>query len=218
MKKKRGFSILYMFLLTLFFTAVVSLVYGINADRIAVNEKIKLQRIILQVLDVPIPQGAEDREVLEIFNKRVTSRDVEGNTIYIAAAEEGKSVEGYAIGLQGPGFWGPVYGMMGLSPQLDRVLGIAFYKHSETPGLGGRITESWFIDQFKGKAIPDMQGGKQPFFHLKAPGTAKAANEVDAITGATGTSMAVERLINADLSRYLPLLAQLRSESTRSAQ
>jgi len=210
MKKIRRFSIYYMFLLTLIFTVVVTAVYEIHVDRIEVNEKIKLQKIILQVLDVPVPEGAEDREVLDIFNKRVKSKDVEGNTIYIATSENGESVEGYAIGLQGPGFWGPVYGMMGISPQLDRVLGIAFYKHSETPGLGGRITEFWFIDQFKGKKIGDIQGEQKPFFRLKSPGTAKASNEVDAITGATGTSRAVERLINKDLRRSLPLLAQLR--------
>ncbi|MBI4772855.1 MAG: FMN-binding protein [Deltaproteobacteria bacterium] len=212
MKKIRSFSIYYMFLLTLFFTAVVSLIHGLNEERITVNEKIKLQRIILQVLDISLPAEADDRQALEIFNKRVASKEVDGNAIYIATSEDGHGIEGYAIDLHGPGFWGPVYGMMGIGPKLDRVLGIAFYKHTETPGLGGRITESWFMDQFKGKKIGDMQGETAPYFRLKPPGTAKVPHEVDAIAGATGTSRAVERLINEGLHRYLPLLAQLPPE------
>ena len=86
-------------------------------------------------------------------------------------------------------------------------LGVAFYKHSETPGLGGRITESWFVDQFKGKELKPS-GKKDEYFYLVPPGQEKGANNVDAITGATLTSEGVERFMNRDLEKYLPIIAK----------
>ena len=52
MIRKRAFSVFYMFLLTLFFSSVVSGVHLINEERIESNEKTSLQRIILDVLAV----------------------------------------------------------------------------------------------------------------------------------------------------------------------
>ena len=49
-----------------------------------------------------------------------------------------------------------------LSPDLDRVLNIQFLDQKETPGLGARVEESWFTDQFEGlqvawDAAPDQR-------------------------------------------------------------
>ena len=61
--KKRLFSIVYMFLITLLFTSLVSAVKIINEERIERNEKIKLQRIVLEVLGIPLQPGASDGAV-----------------------------------------------------------------------------------------------------------------------------------------------------------
>jgi Na+-transporting NADH:ubiquinone oxidoreductase subunit C len=207
MTRKRIFSVAYMFLVTFFFTGIVSGIYEINRERIAINEEIKLQKIILKVLGVQVEPGTLDARVRQIFGDRVKRETGQGRTIYRGFAEDGKTLIGYALPLFGPGFWGPVYGMVAVNPKLDRVLGIAFYRHSETPGLGGRITEAWFEEQFKGKTLlPPEQEGR--YFSFRPPGTAKAQNEVDAITGATGTSKAVERLIDRSLKDYLPWIAE----------
>ena len=49
--KKRLFSVAYMFLLTLFFTGLVSGIKAVNEKRIKINEDLKLQKIILQVFN-----------------------------------------------------------------------------------------------------------------------------------------------------------------------
>lgn len=207
MTRKRIFSVVYMFLLTFFFTGIVSGIYEINRERIAINEEIKLQKIILKVLGVQVPPGTLDARVRQIFGDRVKRETGQGRTIYRGFAKDGKTLTGYALPLFGPGFWGPIYGMMAIDPQMERVIGIAFYRHNETPGLGGRITEAWFEEQFKGKTIlPPAQEGR--YFSFRPPGTAKAQNEVDAITGATGTSKAVERLIDRSLKDYLPWITE----------
>ncbi len=209
MKRNRAFSVLYMFLITLFFGTVVSIVYGLNQDRIETNDRIKLEGIILKVLNISVPPGVEGQGVLELFKNRVKTVQLESGPVYIGKSDHGAGTVGYAFQLSGPGFWGPIHGMMGLGPDLREVLGVAFYKHSETPGLGGRISESWFTEQFKGKMLPSSPAPDEVFFRLRPPEAVKGANEVDAVTGATGTSKAVERLINASIHRVLPQLAEL---------
>jgi Na+-transporting NADH:ubiquinone oxidoreductase subunit C len=207
MIKRRLFSVVYMFGLTFFFTALVSTIYEVNRERIAINEEIKLQRVALEVLGMEPEQGTPDKRVREIFGRRVKVEEKEGRILYRGFTEDGKTLVGYAFPLYGAGFWGPIYGMMGVDPQLERVIGVSFYRHSETPGLGGRITEAWFKDQFAGKRLlPRGKEGK--YFSLVTPGTAQAEGDLDAITGATGTSRAVDRLLDETLKDYLPWIAR----------
>ncbi len=210
MIKKRLFSIAYMFGLTFFFTALVSGIYEINQERIAINEEIKLQKIVLEVLGIEPEPGATDIRVREIFERRVKVEEGNGRILYRGVTEDGRTVIGYAFPLFGAGFWGPLYGMMGIDPQLERVIKVAFYRHSETPGLGGRITETWFKDQFAGRRLL-APGAEGRYFSLVPPGTSRAANELDAITGATGTSRGVERLLDGNLKDYLPWIVREKS-------
>ncbi len=200
--KKRLFSIAYMFFITLFFTSIVSGVKVLNEERIERNQKAKLQRIILSVLQIPRNEEPSDERVNQIFETRIKSIHVEGTTLYLGYDEEGKTILGYAFPVGGPGFWGPIFGMVAVDSEASKILGIAFYKHAETPGLGARITEDWFKDQFKGLPIFPVEEGKK-IFYLKPEGTGEAPNELDAVTGATGTSRAVEGFLNNGLDRYL---------------
>jgi len=200
--KKRLYSIAFMFVLTFFFTAVVSAVKVYNEEKIETNQQVKLQKIILQVLGIPVEQRAPNREVLQVFEKRVKTIEVKQKALYVGYAEDGKKITGYAFPIGGAGFWGPVYGMVGVDPEASKILGIAFYKHSETPGLGARIAEPWFTKQFKGLPIFTVQGDRK-IFYLKPAGPGKRPNELDAVTGATGTSRAVEAFVNRDLDHFL---------------
>ena len=200
--KKRVLSVVYMFLITLFFASLVSTVKLLSERKIEFNQAIKLQRIILQVLNIPTEERMAKEDFSRIFKNRVKEIDVEGRTLYVGYEEDGRTIQGYAFPVGGPGFWGPIQGMVGITPDATKVLGIAFFKHSETPGLGGRITETWFLDQFKDLPLYPIEGN-QNIFYLGPAGTGKAPNELDAITGATNTSSAVEAFLNQDLDYFL---------------
>jgi Na+-transporting NADH:ubiquinone oxidoreductase subunit C len=200
--KKRLYSIVFMFVLTFVFAAVVSAVKVHNEERIQINQQVKLQRVILKVLGVPVDEKAPNRGVIQAFERRVKAIEVKQQTLYVGYGEDGKQITGYAFPVGGAGFWGPVYGMVSVDPEASKILGIAFYRHSETPGLGARITETWFTKQFAGLPIFPVEGDKKIFF-LKPAGPGKGPNELDAITGATGTSRAVEAFVNRDLDRFL---------------
>jgi Na+-transporting NADH:ubiquinone oxidoreductase subunit C len=191
-----------MFVLTFFFAALVSAVKIHNEERIQTNQQVKLQRIVLEVLGMPADEKVTNREVIQTFEKRVKPIEVKGQTLYVGYAEDRERITGYAFPVSGPGFWGRVYGMVSVDPEASRILRIAFYRHSETPGLGARITEPWFTKQFAGLALFPVEGGEKNFY-LKPEGPGKRPNELDAITGATGTSRAVETFVNRDLDRFL---------------
>jgi Na+-transporting NADH:ubiquinone oxidoreductase subunit C len=77
---------------------------------------------------------------------------------------------------------------VGFDARLEKLTGVDFLKQAETPGLGARIGESWFREQFRGKRGP---------FSTVGEGEPAAENQFDAITGATLTSNFVKDLLNA---------------------
>lgn len=78
---------------------------------------------------------------------------------------------------------------------LETLKGIEVLDHSETPGLGGRMTEEQFKNQFIGKKL------KPPLIVVRGK-KAEASNEVDAITGATNTSKGIEAFINDAMKEF----------------
>ena len=79
------------------------------------------------------------------------------------------------------------------------IQGLTFYKHGETPGLGGEVDNAKWKASWKGKTAYDSSG--KPQMDVKK-GLAKQGsdNEIDGLSGATLTSIGVEDLINFWLS------------------
>jgi Na+-transporting NADH:ubiquinone oxidoreductase subunit C len=75
---------------------------------------------------------------------------------------------------------------------LKTLTGIEFIKQNETPGLGGRITESWFKEQFRGKRWP---------LSVVPEGDPAGDQEFQAITGATNTTNGIRDILNNRLAR-----------------
>jgi Na+-transporting NADH:ubiquinone oxidoreductase subunit C len=200
--KKQVISVLYMFMISLFFAALVGAVKGINEARIESNRIEKLRRVILGVLNIPVERGVSAADLSLLFSARVMDIKVEDRTLYVGYETDGRTVSGYALPVGGPGFWGPISGIVGISPDGGKITGLAFYRHNETPGLGGRITEDWFTGQFKGLPIFPVEGDRN-IFYLRPEGTGSAPNELDAITGATNTSAAVQAFLNRELDTFL---------------
>ena len=93
--------------------------------------------------------------------------------------------------MAGQGLWGSIRGYLGVSASFDRLLGLEFVEQNETPGLGGRIDEAWFKAQFTD--LP-LQHGEELVY----------GENLDAVTGATSSSNAVLRIVNAALDEFMP--------------
>lgn len=191
-------SVIFMFVTALVFTTLVTVVKIANEDRIEQNQKVKLQRTILNVLGLNKKNLLTAENISEVYNKRIKKEKAGDRTIYTCYDDEGKAVTGYAFPVDGAGFWGPVYAMVAVNPKATKLLGVSFYRHTETPGLGGRISEDWFSDQFKGLSLEVTDNDSQ-YFYLTPEGEKKRYNDLDAITGASRTSDAVELFLNREL-------------------
>ena len=64
------------------------------------------------------------------------------------------------------------------------------------------MTEEWFTNQFIGLPLYPTEEDKK-IFYLRRTGTKEAPNDLDAITGATGTSRGIEVFLNKELDRFL---------------
>jgi len=122
--------------------------------------------------------------------------------VYVLA-KDGEEIT--VLPIYGAGLWGPVWGYIAYKSDLKTIVGAYFDHASETPGLGGKITEPDFQGQFTGKQVDFSD--KAPFAIVKGGAPAGKANAIDAITGATMTSNGVNDAINTWLKAYEPFFA-----------
>lgn len=99
--------------------------------------------------------------------------------------------------VHGRGFASTLYGYLGLSRDTRTVVGLNFFVHGETPGLGALIDESKWRAQWYGKKVWDDTGkpGLGVSDRAVEKGSSEALYLVDGLTGATWTSRGVTNLL-----------------------
>ena len=73
-------------------------------------------------------------------------------------------------------------------------------------GLGARIGERWFQEQFNGKPVFAGENTEAVALKVVKAGASKAENEIDGVTGATLTSDGVSAMVQDGLSVYLSFI------------
>ncbi|MHC4516137.1 MAG: NADH:ubiquinone reductase (Na(+)-transporting) subunit C [Planctomycetota bacterium] len=134
-------------------------------------------------------------------------RDHEYDAVYVADTPAGTV---YCVPISGPGLWSILYGFLALKDDLNTVVGITFYQHGETPGLGGEVEKSWWREDWKGKKILE-DGRLVSITVLRGRGNPnRGPHEVDGISGSTITCNGVARFIKEDLQNFELYFKQLR--------
>lgn len=121
-------------------------------------------------------------------------RIAKNGLVYVILKED--KVSQLILPVQGYGLWSTMYGFTALSleKQPIEINGLTFYKHAETPGLGGRIVEVDWLKKWQG--VEPYGQTWQPHVDLVKKRDAHHKNQVDAIAGATLTSNGVECMMN----------------------
>lgn len=121
-----------------------------------------------------------------------------------------------AIGFifRGIGFWDAIVGILVLENDLSKIKNIRILTQSETPGLGARIEETWFTDQFRGLTI-DWDAGNDERIIIGPSPRPNLTNRVDAITGATQTSLALMKTLNRELTLFRQTYSQRMNDHGR---
>lgn len=135
--------------------------------------------------------------------------------VYLLRDAEDK-IKTIVLPVHGYGLWSTLYGFLALASDTRTVVGLSFYEHADTPGLGGEVDNPRWKALWPGKQVYDDYW--QPAIQLikggVAPDAPEAQHQVDALSGATLTNQGVENLLRFWLGDdgFAPFLSRLRRE------
>ena len=182
------YTVPFTFVVAFVFVALLALSNEGTRVRTAQNQEIAEKTAFLEAFGMAT---RKDQDPLALYDAAVAVNRVDGLTFY----ETGAGVEKKrAVRFSGAGLWGTISGVMAVDSSLSRILGMRIIDHNETPGLGGRIAEDWFQEQFSGERIVDGR------IRIRGSGDRDPENGiVDAVTGATRTSQAMQAILNESI-------------------
>ena len=107
-------------------------------------------------------------------------------------------VKAVAFDAKGTGFGGPIGLMVGVNLDTDEIIAVRVTTHSETPGIGSRAKEDpSFAGQFAGMSMTSNFGTKGQ------------GGDIDAMSGATVTSVGVSQAAVAAQDLYKKLKPEI---------
>lgn len=158
-----------LFLVCLVCSALLGGVYVLTLDKI--NQEVVKKTNNAISLVTPEFDNEPSAEKLTV--------DLDGDAVTVYPAKKGGNTVGYAVeSFTSKGFGGRINVMVGFDME-GNIVGTSVISHSETPGLGAKMTEPAFSSQFV---------GRNPASYRLA--VTKDGGDVDAITASTITSRA----------------------------
>ena len=142
-------------------------------------------------------------------------RRLPNNALVFDVMEKGE-LKAFILPIEGYGLWGTLYGYLALAPDARTVVGITFYEHGETPGLGGEVDNPRWKALWPGRLAFNERG--KPVIAVKkgvAGPVAEDPYNVDGLSGATITSRGVTNLVRFWLGEdgFGPYLASYRAQA-----
>lgn len=134
---------------------------------------------------------AQEEAVFAVLPGTVEYKEVvKDGIVFFEGYDESNNLIGVAMVIEGGGFQGQIKLMIGTNPILEKIFGIQILNHQETPGLGARISEEDYRDNFADKPFGDYKVVKRPVSN---------DYEVEAISGATISSTKVSDIVEKAL-------------------
>lgn len=117
----------------------------------------------------------------------------------------------HVVPCYGAGLWGPIWGYIALEEDMNTIAGAIFDHKGETPGLGAEIASPKFYGQFVGKQI--YEGNDMVSIAIMKGGAPEGSlHGVDAISGGTITSQALDKTIKTWLDCYQPYFESVKQQ------
>lgn len=183
-------QILKLSLILFIITAVSAALLGVTNDvtKVVIQEKAMEANIVYMK---EILSDADDFKVVE--SPAVTNVDSVEEAY--EALKSGNTI-GYVIKTITSGYGGDITLLTGINND-GTIAGIKVASHSETAGVGSKITEEDFASQFVGKSTTNQ---------LKAAKGESGDDTIESITGATVSSKAATDGVNAAIRIYEDVL------------
>ncbi|MEK9765176.1 MAG: Na(+)-translocating NADH-quinone reductase subunit C [Thalassolituus sp.] len=187
-------------------------------DGVSVEEQFK--QITTRIVNLEAGRFATDAELAEIkaagldpknFDQRKSSKMPELSSAlkgendpasikrlekYAAVymIEKNGEIEKIILPIHGYGLWSTLYGFVALKGDMDTIVGLGFYSHAETPGLGGEVDNPKWKSLWEGKEIYN-DNGDVAISVVKGQAEQGNPHQVDGLSGATLTSRGVNNLV-----------------------
>lgn len=168
--------------------AVLAVTENLTRGPIQEAERAEIRQAIVAVLPQFGNQPDTGDDHLEL------GPSLPGREAYVARAgadPDSPAVGVAIIGISDQGYGGEIATMVGVLPD-GRIHGLRVLRHTETPGLGSKVRDAAFLDQFKGK---DARGD----FAWQVE---KDGGDVISLTAATITSRAAAEAIRDALEVF----------------
>ena len=139
------------------------------------------------------------------------SRQANYASVYLIRDDAG-AVDKIILPVHGYGLWSTLYGFIALEDDGNEIFGLQFYQHGETPGLGAEVDNPRWRSQWRGKKVfGDDDSVKISVAKVPEPGGED--HHVDALAGASLTSVGVDNLVRFWLGEqgFKPFLANLKN-------
>ncbi len=189
---------LILFIICVVAAGLLALTNGVTAPIITQG---KLQEEIAAKQEV-LPQGEEFKDMdlnkmTALFEK--FSNENLSNVTQISTATSGGQFAGMVIKTSVKGFGGDIVILIGIDSNA-KITTYRVLSHSETPGLGEKIKNESFINQFSAKSADENLAVVKR--------SVQKENEIQAITGATISSKAVTLAINSAIDAYNIIISE----------
>lgn len=210
----KKFSNTYIFIYSTILVVVVAVILTVVAVSLKPyqlkNQENENKQLVLGAIGI---DNVALNEAADVYNKYITEEEFNGMK-YFSFNKEGQ--EGYIVHFDGKGLQDSIFAYLAFDKQLN-VIGAKFTHRAETPGLGAKMADPAFAEQFVGKtSIVDEQGNIVPIVVKK--NSAKNLHEVDAISGGTRTSEGVNNmLVDGIGTKYVELFRHLIQGSEATA-
>ncbi|NIB41273.1 Na(+)-translocating NADH-quinone reductase subunit C [Pseudomaricurvus alkylphenolicus] len=187
----------------------ILLAAGLLEDGKSVEEQFK--QITTKLVDLDTGKFTEVEEGTDKYDQRKASKDParskelsgdediakissRADVAKVYLVEGANGVETVILPIKGYGLWSTLYGFLALGSDFNTVVGMGFYEHAETPGLGGEVDNPNWKGLFPGKKAYKADG-TVGLTVKKGPATVGSEHEVDGLSGATLTGKGVDNLI-----------------------
>ncbi len=115
--------------------------------------------------------------------------------VYVVNGSDG--IEKVVLPIRGYGLWSTLKGFVALEADLNTVIGLGYYEHGETPGLGGEVDNPKWKAMWPGKKVYAADGSVaiSVIKGVVTSSTSGAEHKVDGLSGATLTSKGVDYML-----------------------
>ncbi|HJP35622.1 MAG TPA: FMN-binding protein [Gammaproteobacteria bacterium] len=201
-------------LVAMFSGFLIVLVVQATEPRIAENKQRALERAVFEVLP-----GATTSVTFSVLPEGLKRMAADGNRFggpkaYAGYNEDG-TLAGVALEAEGQGYQHIIRILYGYSPDQQILTGMTVLESKETPGLGDKIAKSpEFLANFAALDVRVDPGGQSLLHAIETVkhGAKTDTWQIDGITGATISSVAIGKMLGASAQAMVPFINEHRAE------